>query len=74
MQSTEGLQPFFSEYLASNLYNHRRVLDDLAGTMMLVDPPKDQLAGVGFSESIPHSVIIKVTNADNTTNLIKVNG
>lgn len=44
----DPLRPFFNEYLAPELHEHRKVFEMLSSRMM-VQPSEDQLTGVGFS-------------------------
>lgn len=58
--SDETPRPFFNEFLKQELNQHRKVFEILAGKMT-VPQEKNQLSGVGFSETLRNSVIVQVS-------------
>jgi hypothetical protein len=73
--STKNLpiKPFFVEYLHPDMHTHRRALEDLFRVTPISGTTDQQLTGLGFSQSIRASVVLRTTNIDNTTSLHKVN-
>jgi hypothetical protein len=73
--STKNLpiKPFFVEYLHSDMHTHRRALEDLFRVTPISGTTDQQLTGLGFSQSIRASVVLRTTNLHNTTSLHKVN-
>ena len=58
--SDEALRPFFNEFLSQDLDKHRKVLEIL-GAKVKVKDSKNQLSGLGFSETQKNSMIVRVT-------------
>lgn len=52
------LTPWFSEFIHPNLYNHRKVLEQIASACAIEEFPSAPAAGIGLSENA--SVVIKV--------------
>lgn len=61
---------FYNEFLSSELDKHRRAME-LVGSKMLTDKCKEQLSGLGFSNSLRNTVTCRVTGA--TTRIININ-
>lgn len=57
--SDENPRPFFNEFLNQDLDKHRKVLEIL-GSKVKVKESKDQLSGLGFSETQKNSIIVRV--------------
>lgn len=57
--SDEAAKPFFNEFLAGELYEHRKVFELLANKIQ-VSGAENQLSGLGFSETQPNKLIVKV--------------
>jgi len=66
----ESLRGYFNEFLKPELHKHRKVFEVLAGKMVC-EPKPNMLAGLGFSETQPNSIKVKVTSK-NTTQLMEV--
>ena len=58
--SDEAPWPFFNEFLSQDLDKHRKVLEIL-GAKVKVKDSKNQLSGLGFSETQKNSMIVRVT-------------
>lgn len=50
---------FHNEHMISELLEHRKVLDVLGNTAM-IEPSKDQLAGLGFNATVKDEVILRL--------------
>ncbi len=50
---------FYNEFLNDELTKHRKVLE-IVGGKTKVDPSEDQLSGIGFSDSDPTELLIRV--------------
>lgn len=57
--SDEAPRPFFNEFLKPELDKHRKVFEILGGKVKIEDS-KEQLSGLGFSDTQKSSVIVKV--------------
>ncbi len=51
---------FFNEYLKPELYEYRKMIEALINKLRVEDS-QQQLSGLGFSETLDNSVIVKVT-------------
>jgi len=62
--SDEPLRGFYNEFLRDELQPHRKTLE-LLGSKTMVPPtePNLQLSGLGFSDSLPASLRVRVTSA-----------
>lgn len=69
-KTTDKVRGIFNEYLKSSLMEDRKALD-LLGGMLDIEPTDEQLAGVGFSNTIPASVVLRVRK-DNSFRLYRV--
>lgn len=69
-QNTEDVRPFFNEFLKPELNDHRKVFEVMAGKLTI---PKstNQLSGIGFSETIPNNLIVRVEGSFTRTLKIK---
>lgn len=63
--SDETPSGMFNEYLVSDLYNHRKVMEALSGQMR-VESTDDQLSGLGFALDRRAELVVKVTNDTDT--------
>lgn len=63
--SDENPSGMFNEYLVSDLYNHRKVMEALGGQMR-VESTDDQLSGLGFALDRRAELVVKVTNDTDT--------
>lgn len=70
-KSDIALRSFHAEYLNSELYGHRKVLDYLANTIM-IEPADKQLAGVGFNSTIENEVILKLEGSHKRIIKVKI--
>lgn len=68
--SDETPRAFFNEFLDSALDEHRKVFEIL-GSKIKIEETSNQLSGVGFSETLRNSLIVKVESKFNR--IIKVN-
>jgi len=68
--SDETPRPFFNEFLKEELNTHRKVLE-IVGSKVKIGEDKNQLSGLGFSETKKDSVIVRVNGAFKRT--LKVN-
>lgn len=59
--SDDKPRPFFNEFLRSDLDKHRKVFEVLGSKVAIEENPR-QLSGLGFSETIKNSLIVKVTS------------
>lgn len=62
----DEVRGFYNEYLSPSLSEHRKALDMIAGSIMC-EPSEEQLAGIGFSSTIPANVTLRVTTKDRQT-------
>jgi hypothetical protein len=58
--SDEAPIPFFNEFLNNTFVENRKTFEMLAGKFP-VEASQDQLSGVGFSETLPAEVVLRVT-------------
>lgn len=65
----EPARGFYNEMLAPELQVHRKVME-VVGSKVKVEEQQDQLSGLGFSETKPDSLTVKVTGA--TQRIFKV--
>lgn len=65
----ENSRGFYNEFLSDELTKHRKVFEVL-GNKLRVEHSKDQLSGIGFSESKRDEVLVRVKGAVNR--LLKV--
>lgn len=63
--SDETPNGMFNEYLVSDLYDHRRVMEALSGQMR-VENSDDQLSGLGFALDRRAELVVKVTTDHDT--------
>lgn len=56
----EAPRPFFNEFLKEELSEHRKVLEIL-GAKVKIEEDANQLSGLGFSETMRASMIVRVT-------------
>lgn len=63
--SDDNPSGMFNEYLVSDLYNHRKVMEALSGQMR-VESTNDQLSGLGFALDRRAELVVKVTNDTDT--------
>lgn len=68
--SDETPSGLFNEYLVSDLYNHRKVMEALSGQMR-VESTNDQLSGLGFALDRRAELVVKVTS-DSDTKVYKI--
>ncbi len=68
--SDETPRAFFNEFLDSSLDEHRKVFEIL-GSKLKIEETNNQLSGVGFSETLRNSLIVKVEGK--FTRTLKVN-
>ncbi len=69
-KNPDSARGFYNEFLKGDLEQHRKVFEVLASKMK-VQPSENQLTGVGFSSTIPNSVLCRVGGTFNRT--IKIN-
>jgi len=60
---------FYNEFLTPKLREHRRAFE-LAGAKLKIEDTKDQLSGLGFSSTLPASVVVRVTGS--VTRMLRV--
>ena len=65
----ENPSGMFNEFLVQDLYEHRKVMEDL-GSKMRVEDAEDQLSGVGFATDKRAEVIVKVIG--NVERILKI--
>lgn len=58
-KSTETPRPFFNEYIKEELQQHRKVFEIL-GSKVKIEESNNQLSGIGFSDTQPSAMIVKV--------------
>jgi len=63
--SDETPSGMFNEYLVSDLYNHRKVMEALGGQMR-VENTDDQLSGLGFALDRRAELVVRVTSDTDT--------
>lgn len=63
--SDENPGGIFNEYLVSDLYNHRKVMEALSGQMR-VESTNDQLSGLGFALDRRAELVVKVVSDTDT--------
>lgn len=68
--SDESPRPFFNEFLKPELLKEKRVFETMAGKLK-VEPTTNQLSGIGFSDTQPNSIYVRVEGKFKRT--IKVN-
>lgn len=68
--SDETPSGMFNEYLVSDLYNHRKVMEALSGQMR-VESTDDQLSGLGFALDRRAELVVKVVS-DSDTKVYKI--
>ena len=69
----DKVRTFYSEYLNSELYEHRKTMELLGASETLkAEPTSEQLSGFGFSETSQSELIIRVVNNKNITTLYKL--
>lgn len=60
-KTQELIRGIYNEFLKPELYEHRKVMEHLGGiTMVTPDPKLDQVAGLGFSFTIPNQITFRV--------------
>lgn len=66
----EAVTGFFNEFLVDELYEDRRVLQQIANNMK-VPYSDDQLSGIGFSETKTNKLTVRVRgNLNKTFNVL----
>jgi hypothetical protein len=70
-KSDIALRSYHPEYLNSELYESRKVLEYLSNTIM-VEPAENQLAGVGFNSTISTEFILKLEGSHKRVIKVKV--
>jgi hypothetical protein len=60
--SDEDARPFFNEFLKDEFTEHRKVFEIL-GSKLRIEHTKDQLSGLGFSETQRNSILCRVTGS-----------
>lgn len=60
-QTKETVRGFYNEFLSNELTPHRKVFEVLANKMQ-VQPSSEQLAGLGFSNTVRNDLVVKLTN------------
>ena len=64
-QTKDTVRGFYNEFLSNDLTPHRKVFEVLASKMQ-VQPDTEQLAGIGFSSTVPNDLVVKLTNSSST--------
>ena len=64
-QTKDTVRGFYNEFLSNNLTPHRKVFEVLASKMQ-VQPDTEQLAGIGFSSTVPNDLVVKLTDSSST--------
>ena len=64
-QTKETVRGFYNEFLSNDLTPHRKVFEVLASKMQ-VQPDTEQLAGLGFSSTVPNDLVVKLTDSSST--------
>jgi phenylalanyl-tRNA synthetase beta subunit len=65
----EPTRPIFNEFLKEDLLTNKRLFEVL-GSKLKVPETKDQLSGLGFSDTKKDSLTVKVTGA--TQRILKI--
>lgn len=63
---------FFNEYLKAELTPHRKVFEALGSLMRVSSDNPKQLSGVGFSNTKPDFLTVKITGNDDFVKVLKV--
>lgn len=58
----EQTRGFYNEFLKGELNDHRKVFEVVAGKMKTPES-SEQLSGIGFSSTVPNTLVLKVTGA-----------
>lgn len=66
----EDVRGFYNEFLKEELSKDRKVFEIL-GSKLVVEPVENELSGLGFSETVRNSLIVKVEG--NFTRTLKIN-
>ena len=69
--SDESPRPFFNEFLKEELLKEKRVFETLAGKLK-VEPSQNQLSGIGFSETQPNHLYVRVEGSFKRVLKIKI--
>lgn len=69
--SDESPRPFFNEFLKEELVVQKRFFETLAGKLK-VEPTNNQLSGIGFSDTQPNELIVRVEGSFKRTLKIKI--
>ena len=64
-QTKDAVRGFYNEFLSNDLTPHRKVFEVLASKMQ-VQPDTEQLAGLGFSSTVPNDLVVKLTDSSST--------
>ena len=64
-QTKDTVRGFYNEFLSNDLTPHRKVFELLASKMQ-VQPDTEQLAGIGFSSTVPNDLVVKLTDSSST--------
>ena len=64
-QTKDTVRGFYNEFLSNDLTPHRKVFEVLASKMQ-VQPDTEQLAGIGFSSTVPNDLVVKLTDSSST--------
>ena len=64
-QTKDTVRGFYTEFLSNDLTPHRKVFEVLASKMQ-VQPDTEQLAGIGFSSTVPNDLVVKLTDSSST--------
>lgn len=68
--SDESTRPFFNEFLKEE-FNANRKFFEVLGSKLKLNPPNNQLSGIGFSDTQRSSMIVQVEGSSKRT--IKIN-
>lgn len=66
----DKVRGFYNEFLSDDLIKHRKVFEVL-GDKLKTESSKDQVSGIGFSETIRNSLTVRVTGKTQRTFIIK---
>lgn len=69
--NNESVRTIYSEYLNTELYEHRRTFELLGGKLK-ADPVENQVSGFGFSDTSKSEFIVRVVDNNNRTELYTV--
>lgn len=58
-QNNEPVRPFFNEFLKQELDKDKKVFEIMAGKLK-IEPTKNQVSGLGFSDTQRNSIIVQV--------------